>query len=1032
MAQLQGIVTEIAASPKTSQRAEVIKPGVQSLPSLPDLGAESCLLFSDWLHNVRPALADVSDNSEELWSMVVSEATEWYKVYLKLDPLGVGVADTIDLMRRWKRWCNRMSELGGDAPSGKVPCTFYVQNNGCKKGADCAFEHNWNSFSKEEKSQRCKVYQLITAQWFKKDLECQIEHLQSSPDPTQTLKKFIATGDRGDALQALIAQSRAARRALLQSDRWVVHLCSGAPKRNDPLANWCKEQGLSFLPVDIREVGGKGWDLTKRDGVWRVLLWAAAAGRISGIFSSPPLHADPSKEVLKYQDKFLWSLASVANGQGIPFLSEVSGIKEGPVTKFNQWSGMELVVFYQGSLGDSYARPTRISTNLEMGFLARLPMKGSLENPKQGTTCEALDAMIRSARQGEKDFAVMQEAAAIEEERLNRMFEQESDMSSSDEEGGDDEAPEVKEIKEFSPAELERWRQHVLNGHVPYRKDCRQCVEGAGLGPFHAKVRHPRSYTLSLDLFGPVPPPEAGRDESCVTGKCVMRYGLIGALRVPKSVLPAEPKEIGIEDLVRPSLPKEGAVPDDARDSLYEPSEPGDDLFPELEIDDGGSREIEVTEKDRGVIQAFESLESDLDVEPLDKEALQALAEEEEAPLGDSLDLGPQPEEEDVKVPDRRVRGKSKVRFLDASDGESSLEELAAELLLDDDVSDQAFRKIVCLLENQEKPSGDRRGGVDEKYVLGRSLDEEYALHAMLMQSVWDEEEDVLPPGYPIDAMNSVFLGRSRADDGSNSEGEDQCVETILESLTDTLKVVHNVSPDEVRKHLEKWIPAAKAEVVLPAKTVFTVKPGAEKDPGLELYAGGVPAEALRTILVEAAVRREWVKEAPELEEGFAVETLRRAQRITGELLWLTQRTRVDAAYTVSLMGSWCSKAPEHVIRLGKRLLHFLGSTKDWKLSLIPVEGEKRVVVYTDASFAPYGSHSITGVLVSYHGRSVAWKAKKQALVSLSTAESELIAACEGVVMGQSSESLILELTDDLRTKLLLVDNLVSNSWLIC
>ncbi|CAE7730700.1 GIP [Symbiodinium sp. CCMP2592] len=1177
------------------------------------------------------------------------------------------------------------------------------------------------------------------------DLECQIEHLQSSPDPTQTLRRYVASGDRGDALQALIAQpyledvpmalkawmaegfestssetgwklmknlplKRAARRALLQSDRWIVHLCSGEPKCDDPVACWCEERGFRFLPVDIREKGGKGWDLTKRDGVWRVLLWAAAAGKVSGILSSPPMHADPSKEVLKYQDKFLWSLASVANGQGIPFLSEVSGIKEEPVIKFNQWS----------------------------------------------------------ARQGERDFAVAQQIAAIEE---------------------------VKEVKELSSADLEKWRQHVLNGQT--------------------------SEILRV-VIGPIWPSPTVRS--------------------------------------RPATPDEGNLPEDAMDSLYEPSDPGNDLFPELETEVDPSREVLPLGGDESTVRAFESLEEGSESVPLDKEAMQALAEElatpveqvvlryfipmktkngfgqqvlhrikrpadgakqlmerwinaqyacphrsisdghvlitaagnleEEVQLGDGLEPVSVPDGEEVKVEFRRstswvpfvmedrgarldfvlkmemeelpeLNGESTAMSEDAGPGwgfsDDEQEDSAADLALlyEEDLIENGsdspdLRPQPSASSNDPIPSVAAGGlglfkvdcSFHEEGQQNRSLDEEYALHAMLMQSVWDEEEDDLPPGYPVDALGTVFLRRDSAEDDSppgeeenrasssgyscrmvtcNDDGEstptgnlpssDHClphqpaqttsrigvpttdplkvvgqpgrtlsadpqvckidesfytkdVENILDNLTDALKVVHNVSPDGVRKHLQKWIPAARAEVnaletmkgikrlqgsdvtkamsrpdvqVLPAKTVFTVKPGAdtawfrrkcrvvgcgnfeEKDPGLELYAGGVPAEALRTILVESAVRkflafvtdiknafllaplplnmagrillkpprlleqmgitthdecwevckavyglrqspkwwsdyrdsvlkgatwegesglirlqqsnaegnvwkmlnsddqvigfviiyvddmmflttkpeaekayawlrsmwqctpleeatlskpitflgveisigqdtegrqgfllgqrgyidellrmysleprhrtpvpREWVKEAPEHEEGYTPETLRRAQRITGELLWLTQRTRVDAAYTVSLMGSWCTKAPEHVIRLGQRLLHFLGSTKDWKLSLIPVEGEKRMVVYTDASFAPYGSHSITGVLITYHGRSVVWKAKKQALVSLSTAESELIAACEGVVMGQSSESLILELTSDLRTKLLLVDNLAA------
>ena len=88
----------------------------------------------------------------------------------------------------------------------------------------------------------------------------------------------------------------------------------------------------------------------------------------------------------------------------------------------------------------------------------------------------------------------------------------------------------VSEVKEMTQAAKDGWKKHLVNGHVPYRRDCRFCVEGAGLGVFHHKVRHPKSFALSVDLFGPVPPAEAGRDESCVTGKCALRYGLVGCL----------------------------------------------------------------------------------------------------------------------------------------------------------------------------------------------------------------------------------------------------------------------------------------------------------------------------------------------------------------------------------------------------------------------------------------------------------------------------------------------------------------------
>ena len=40
--------------------------------------------------------------------------------------------------------------------AGKPPCTFYSGPNGCKKGSDCTYEHNWAAFPQSEKAVRCK------------------------------------------------------------------------------------------------------------------------------------------------------------------------------------------------------------------------------------------------------------------------------------------------------------------------------------------------------------------------------------------------------------------------------------------------------------------------------------------------------------------------------------------------------------------------------------------------------------------------------------------------------------------------------------------------------------------------------------------------------------------------------------------------------------------------------------------------------------------------------------------------------------
>ena len=157
-------------------------------------------------------------------------------------------------------------------------------------------------------------------------------------------------------------------------------------------------------------------------------------------------------------------------------------------------------------------------------------------------------------------------------------------------------------------------------------------------------------------------------------------------------------------------------------------------------------------------------------------------------------------------------------------------------------------------------------------------------------------------------------------------------------------------------------------------------------------------------------VPREWVREMPEPEEQPDDNTVRKAQKVTGEVLWVAQRSRPDVAHCVGLMASWITKVPTHVHKLGVRLIEFLYATMNQKLSLTPLRSSTpNIVIYTDASFAPYGSRSVSGIIVQYRGRNVLWKSQRQTIVCLSTAEAELVGACEGVVLGQSLTALLKE-----------------------
>ena len=200
---------------------------------------------------------------------------------------------------------------------------------------------------------------------------------------------------------------------------------------------------------------------------------------------------------------------------------------------------------------------------------------------------------------------------------------------------------------------------------------------------------------------------------------------------------------------------------------------------------------------------------------------------------------------------------------------------------------------------------------------------------------------------------------------------------------------------------------------------------------GYALSQEGYIGELLRSHALEPSCRattplpREWIKEAPPEEEGYTETSLRQAQRLTGELLWISQRTRLDVAFAVGLMSSWAVRSPAFVVRIGLRVLSFLANTKGFRPSLVP-KGSSELTVYTGASFAPFGERSISGIIVMLSGRCIFWKSRRQTLMSLSTAESELIAACEGVTLGQALESLAIEFFKEGVTKTLQVDNVAA------
>ena len=114
-------------------------------------------------------------------------------------------------------------------------------------------------------------------------------------------------------------------------------------------------------------------------------------------------------------------------------------------------------------------------------------------------------------------------------------------------------------------------------------------------------------------------------------------------------------------------------------------------------------------------------------------------------------------------------------------------------------------------------------------------------------------------------------------------------------------------------------------------------------------------------------------------------------------------------------------KNPKEVLLVAKQVWKYLRKTKAEGLEL--KAGGKDLEVYTDSSYGPGGLDSQGTVLVLWGKSPIMWKSGRQGAPALSTAESELTEGIDGMIMGDSVDVLILELSQDTYAKVIKIDN---------
>ncbi|CAE6939982.1 GIP [Symbiodinium sp. CCMP2592] len=167
-----------------------------------------------------------------------------------------------------------------------------------------------------------------------------------------------------------------------------------------------------------------------------------------------------------------------------------------------------------------------------------------------------------------------------------------------------------------------------------------------------------------------------------------------------------------------------------------------------------------------------------------------------------------------------------------------------------------------------------------------------------------------------------------RSDDSDASEACALCksepvyttnVELLLDGLQEPLQVVHTVDPRDAEQCIEKWMPSIHKEIGVIEKAVRRLPPA-------EVRSGGwlkrkevkvVPSKFVFTVKppdpAEASLAtrkgQAYHKRKARLVACGNHETVRTAQRLTGEILWLSQRTRpaMRRKGIVLTRGGWFS-----------------------------------------------------------------------------------------------------------------------------
>lgn len=114
---------------------------------------------------------------------------------------------------------------------------------------------------------------------------------------------------------------------------------------------------------------------------------------------------------------------------------------------------------------------------------------------------------------------------------------------------------------------------------------------------------------------------------------------------------------------------------------------------------------------------------------------------------------------------------------------------------------------------------------------------------------------------------------------------------------------------------------------------------------------------------------------------------------LVGSLLYISNGTRPDIAYSVGQLSRHLERPSEEHWKAAIRVLRYLKSTSDMGINYTGSDKCLCVCAYSDADWAnnKESRRSVSGIMVMINGAPVIFKSKIQQSVALSTAEAEYI-----------------------------------------